>query len=364
MKTLTVTSQRANNYGAVLQAYALQRAQEQIGYSNELLRYYETSPILAPIDYSNAAQIPKTLAMNIFALPKYKQLKRFQKKFDEFRDECLHETRLFTSIDDLRQEYPRADCFITGSDQVWNYHPMRNPFRFLDFGDTKTPRYSFSASLHNYNLTEQEKVYFREKLAHFQGISLREKTAAEYISSFTGYPCQTNMDPVFLLDKNEWRRIEKPYEVPQKFILCYALLGNNKLQETLNNLKRRYNLPIVSLQSSAIRHIKADQFIYDVGPREFIWLIDHADKIVTTSFHGTAFSVIFEKQFYSLTKAVLSERATDLMRLLKLENRIINIKTDNIPDIEDVDYSYATEVIEIEKVRSINYLASFKERLN
>lgn len=356
MKTITVTAQRANNYGAVLQSYALQQVQESLGYQNELLYYLGTTPLFVACSTNSPKQLCKNIVVNWLSLVHIRKMKLLSRKYDEFRNAYLNETRRYYSIEELRADPPEADCYISGSDQVWNLNKERSPYRFLDFGNDTVRRYSYAASMSSYSLSDEEQKYFIERLQRFSGLSIREKSVCEYIQSFTGYKCHTNLDPVFLLGKGKWEKLAQEPKIQGRYILCYAVLGNPSLQKVIDKLKREMKLPVVILQSSSVKHARGDKYVFDAGPREFLGLIKNAFYIVTTSFHGTAFSVIFEKPFCTVIKSTMSDRMTDLLNLLKLSERVITDSA-RIPSI-NIDYSAAMEIVSSENESSLLYLKS------
>lgn len=358
MKTITVTLHRAYNYGAVLQAYALQKVQESLGYDNKLLNYYEKPSLFVKCFSKNPVRFVKNMVMNIIILFHLPKVKKFASQFDDFRKNHLIETKRYESIGQIQANPPVADCYITGSDQVWNFDRKFNVFRFLEFGDEAIAKYSYAASLSCYSFSWKEKSYIKERLKRFEKISVRENTISDYINSFTEIKCQRNLDPVFLLDKEEWERFAKKPRIEEPYILCYAVIGNKELQNIINQIKKTTHLPVVLLQTTAIRQIKADMYIFDADPQEFLGLIQKAEFIVTTSFHGTALSIIFEKNFHTVIKSVLSERMTDLLNLLQLSNRVIGNASEL--SIDPIDYSQARNIMAAEKKIAIAYLESMK----
>lgn len=362
LKTITVTSNCANNYGAVLQAYALQQVQESIGYENKILDYYEPPRLFLKCFSKEPSLLLKNIVMNFFTLIHLRKVKSFKIGFDRFRKQYLKQTRRYDTFDQFCSDIPKVDCFITGSDQVWNINEKLMSYRFLDFETDTILKYSYAASMSNFSLTNQEKRYIREKLKSFNGLSVREEKVQKYFEEFTNFQYQRNIDPVFLLDKETWKNFAKMRRNKEPYILCYVVLGNKNLQKILNQLKKRTHLPIISLQSSAIKHVKADQYIFDADPREFLGLFYHAEFIITTSFHGTAFSIIFEKKFYTLIKSSMSERMKDLLKLFELTDRVLT-KEEKL-SLQEIDYSKTRNIINMEKKSAIEYLKSIQKNKN
>ena len=198
MKTLTVTIHHSTNYGASLQAYALQKALENMGYENEIFEY----------PYRNNNITKKTVkgTLRSYYLKFLKVLRggkteRLSEHFANFHKEKMKLTRIYESMDDLRNDPPVADAYITGSDQVWNLATKNEfiPARFLDFGPKEVKRISYAASVEVLKYSEADKDMVRRCLSAFDGISLREESACEYIKDITGRTTVHVVDPVFLL---------------------------------------------------------------------------------------------------------------------------------------------------------------------
>ena len=195
----------------------------------------------------------------------------------------------------------------------------------------------------------------KEQLKKYITISVREEQGKSFLKKEFNLDSQVNIDPVFLHTKKEWSSLTTPSKlIKEKYILVYFLVGAPILQKVIDKVKEKYKLPVVCLQLTAIKRIKADKYIFDAGPKEFLNLFKNAEFVITTSFHGTAFSVIFEKPFYSVLKnGYRTERFENLLKQLHLENRMI---TDCLGEIESIDYKNISPIIEQKRIESIEYL--------
>jgi Uncharacterized conserved protein len=359
MKIITVTSQKAANYGAVLQAYALQNILISLGHENYLLNFPPKNiTIYKKIDFKNIKTIIRDLILNVYTFIRKKEMKGFFNKFQTFQNEFLKSTIPYETMEEIVNNPPKADIYLSGSDQVFAMNQPIRDIRFLSFGETETKRYSYAASIDSYKLNDEQKKYFVDNLKKFNKISLREPESVEYINSITGYECFTHIDPSFLLKKEQWLKIaESPREIiPEKYILCLPLLGNRNINGILKKLKRITGYPVVCIQTKPVKTVEADYYIYDASPNEFLGLFANAEKIVTTSFHGTAFSLIFEKQFYTLITSYKPERMVSILNLLNIPERIISDEN-NICEC-DIDYTKVNEILENEIEKSYKYLQS------
>ena len=356
-KTLTTTTSRAINYGALLQTYSLHKKIKEMGCQNEVVyvknekpKYFEEIK-----GYSIKPKLIKLLE-NYFKIIRYKKCKRAFNNFLEFSKENIISTPEIMSLNEL--DLDNYDLIITGSDQVFGFGTKKNvnDIRFLKFDNIKAiKRYSYASSFGSYNLNNEEKKYMKEQLKKYATISVREEQGKSFLKKEFNLDSQVNMDPVFLHTKEEWSNlITSDRLVKEKYILVYFLVGAPILQKVIDEVKEKYKLPVVCLQLTAIKRIKADKYIFDAGPKEFLNLFKNAEFIITTSFHGSAFSIIYEKPFYSVLKnGYRTERFESLLKQLHLENRMI---IDYLGEIETIDYKNISTLVERKRIESIEYL--------
>ncbi len=359
MKIVTVTCLRSHNYGAVLQAYALQKTILSLGYENQLLDY--TIDAGAKAKNRSLKAVARNVLLSITRFMNRGKYLRFCNAFRTFVNDNLLLTREYLSIEDLRQNPPQCDCLLTGSDQVFALGNKLVMPRFLDFGGPEILKVSYAASLGSYAMNDADLAYVKERLSGFRKISLREKQGCEYLSKALGLSCITHVDPVFLLPAERWEMIaeEKP-RINGEYILVYPMIGNKNLQHVIEKVKQELGLPVVSLQNKFVKTVKADKYLYDVTVPEYLALIKNASAVITTSFHTTCFSIIFKRPFYSLVGAYKPERAQNVCALLSLDERVIFENATEIPPLT-LDFSEVDAVIEKERARSIEYLSSLRE---
>ena len=355
MKTFTVTYHHTCNYGALLQTYALQHTIESLGHENTVFEYpYATGKKAKP------GASPKALArffyLGFSGFLRRKKMNRLKESFSAFHREHLKLSREYRDMNDLRSDPPAADCLISGSDQVWNLHTLREfiPARFLDFGDEGARRISYAASIEDTDYSDAEKEMVRDYLKRFDRISLREQSAKDYIDGFAGADTVRVVDPVFLLTADEWRKLEKTPRIGGDYILCYQVQSNPRMQEVVDRLKKMTGWKIVSVCNSPIRWIRSDKTFFDVSPEEFIGLYDHASAVVSASFHGAALGILFGKPTYGLVKATRGNRIRELFGLFGTEDYCISgSKTLPFPGegIEGV-----AGILEKERSRALSFL--------
>ena len=358
MRSITVTYHYGTNYGATLQAYALQRTLNALGCDNALLELRYSSP-----KSRQKGRSPLAILRNWY-------LKRLRKKrrtematlreyFREFTAERLSLTKQYESMEELRADPPKAELFITGSDQVWNLtsRPDFIPARFLDFGARDAKRISFAASIEQLNYTEEQKASVKEYLRAFDAISLREESARQYVESFANVQAERILDPVFLLDAKSWRELAKPPRVQTPYILCYQVQRNRNLSKVASRLKRETGLPLVSICNSSVKWIRSDHTFFDVSIEEFLGFYANASIVVTASFHGTAFGLIFGKPTYGIIKAGSQNRIKEILDLFGMDRYAVS-DDDSLAELPTatIDVEDVYERIAVEREKSIDFL--------
>lgn len=345
MKIKTITCHHVYNYGASLQAYALQHYLETLGHEVEIIDFNpwfhcdRYNPFWVPKNaIGRAARIIKILPFMRYIWYPYKAYKGGMFKtwgrkaaFEKFEKEYYHLTPIkYYSYEQLQKKPPRADVYVAGSDQIWNTFSEngKEPSYYLDFGKESIKRISYAASLATSTIKEEYKVFIKEKLARFNAISVREKTGAKLLADIGIDNISVVLDPVFLLDKSEWQQLSLKGNLyglsHDSYVLVYDFLGND---ENLISFVKAYAkeklLKIVSVNDFSERDY-ADININNAGPLEFLALINNAACVVASSFHATAFSVILEKEFYTFNLKGYnnSSRMLDFLSSIGLQERM------------------------------------------
>ena len=241
------------------------------------------------------------------------------------------------------------DVYLSGSDQVWN-PDICSPLFFLEFAK-ESKRISYAASMGKTELSPEKEKLIQEKLVPFERVSVREQECAEVLQKLTDKDISVHIDPTFLIDIEEWRCLEKSYKVKGPYILLYMLYWNDDCKKQVKKLKKKTGLPVYAICSELSR-VYADKRLYDVGVEEFIWLIDHAEYVVTSSFHGVALSTIFEKRFSAVINPAIPSRIEHILRLLGLPR----VRIDELDKTDLFDYETVNVKIKKERQRSVEYL--------
>ena len=293
MKICTITCQNAYNYGARLQTYALAEYLHQQGHDVKVIDYRQ--------DYMRGdvriffwpGSSVKLWGKLILQLPARLRAKLRQPYFDNFSKQYIPLTkRIYWSIDELRAYAPKADVYIAGSDQIWNteFRNGTDPGYYLDFGDNRVLRISYAASFATEYIELSAKEFVKMHLARFDAISVREHSALRILDSL-GYTGIKVLDPVFLLTKSEWLEMADNTGKGDRYVLVYDFMNSPIIRKEAERVAKEKGLKIFSIGDK--RLIYCDKNYIFANPQTFLGLIKNATYIVSNSFHGTAFAIIF-----------------------------------------------------------------------
>lgn len=313
MKIEIITCHTPYNYGAVLQCYATVRFIQQMGCYAEIINY-QTPSIASPLYY-------KVIR---YCLRKVDFIK-CKKIFGQFLRNNIPLTHDYHSYNELEQDVPIADIYIAGSDQIWNIHLKNGNDKafFLEFIPQNKKKISYASSLGEVSLDDKQLKYFKEKLAGFDAISVREKRSAEIFKENHICDAKAVVDPVFLLDQQQWENIQKEIKY-EKYVLVYSFYRRKELYEYARKLANELHCKLYVISTLwSDRRFPHDRFIWIPSVEEFVSYFANAENVVTNSYHGVIFSIIFKKNFHVFNSITGMDRIDDLLSQLHLKDRII-----------------------------------------
>lgn len=325
----TITFHRARNYGAVLQAVALQKAIIGLGHDSEVIDY-DNRKISSCYDVIQKSSLKNMLS----SLVRCSDIKHKNVFFDRFLDKELRRSRKVKK-EDLPQLEGEYDKFITGSDQVWNYLLTDSDGAyFLDFVGDSRKKLSYAASFGIGEIPAEKTAWYREMLQGFGYISVREATGGRLVKSIAGMDSVNDLDPVFLLDMPAWKKIMAGRVTDKKYVFTY--MCNEPTLMYAQKLAAERGLKIINVvYSKSILHPEKNigDCRIDVSPEDFLAYLYHAECVVTGSFHATAFSIIFNKQFKVGVPDRVGSRISDLLERTGLQQRVITAGS----SVQDMD---------------------------
>lgn len=328
MKIRIITIHGIPNFGSVFQSYALCNYLQKNGYSDTKLIDY--NPL-----YFNRKSL-RSIAGRVLNARAY--LSR-TKKFRNFVVENIPLTeKSYTDLESLKADNIEADVYIAGGDQLWNiYYDCGNDDAYkLTFAKGK--KISYATSMGKKYFSRDELLKLAELIKDFSAVSVRESSSVELLNS-VNIKAEHSVDPVYLLEKKDYDKFLKPVNQPD-YLLVYLVTPSKLLEECIEFLSKKYNLKVI-LCSGFSKKCTCDEFLKDLGPDEILSYIANARIVLSSSFHATAFSVIFNKDFFTiLPDEHTNERIEDLLRQRELSHRIITDDSNLEIVLNDViDYS-------------------------
>jgi hypothetical protein len=358
-----LTFHGSHNYGSVLQAYALSKKLQMLGHETELIN-------LRPQSQKEAYKIIRDSdrgAHKMFRYLIYPALKKRFDNYERFINEVLPISKKeYTSTEEMKNEEFDYDAYICGGDQIWN--PACQDFEtayYLQFLDkeNKAKKISYSPSLGKTEFSEETLQKIRSWVQGFDSISVRESRGAAIIQKLTEKKVHTVCDPVLLLERDEWEKLAVKPKYKKPYILVYFLENNHGSRELTEYLRKITGYDVVIFNEYIRDFARPYHKAYSASPEEFVGLFMNASLVYTNSFHGTAFSTIFERPFISAI-AVDQENASnnndsrkiDYLKKIGLENRLYTTGKPDINDLLKIDYTEARVKIKKFREYSLEYL--------
>lgn len=340
-----------NNFGTVLQSIALKKYIESKGYNVETVNY---SLAIYKYGVVNLKSIIMRCSVNLMFAPQFfLRSVRFSKFIRTYNTLTSNK---YNSKRALFKNPPKADVYISGSDQIWNprYPCGLDDTFYLKYTDSQN-KMSFASSAGTSDLTEEEYKNLINKISDFKFVSVREKDTKEKLVEMGRDDAIHVCDPVALLSKEEYREMTS-FKSKEKFILVYAINKDPLLEEVVNKLACITKLKMIAIGGFA-KKCKSDMFIRSAGPNEFLGLIDNALFVVTSSFHGLMFSLIFEKQFFIIEPKTNKLRLKSITEITDTNDRIVK-NTEKLEDLVDspIDYEKVSPLFLNFINKSKNYL--------
>ena len=377
IKAGIITLHFSVNYGAVLQCLALTEILKKDGVEVQVINYYPNyakyywEPRKKYLDaikdgilasYKANGKIKDNVVVRCLKALKYAHSMNCKsdfyrgkyEAFNKFRREYLPLTDEIVDISGL--EKLSFDLLITGSDQVWNSDYTNYSFDkayFLNFGKKNVFRIAYAVSTHLYENNEKW-IELLRLIKNIDVISVREENVCKKINEISGQnKAVTVLDPTLLLSASDWSRFEKPCAQQQEYILVYCLHEHDlclRYLEKIKNFSKR--LAVIDISPNKI----SDASIWkgDCDPGEFLSLVHRAKIVITDSFHGTVFSVIYNKEFISISQNTVDTRICDLLNSVGLSKRYKTIY-DDVP-FEDIDYMAVNKRLDQLKSYSLDFL--------
>ena len=360
MKIYTATFFR-DNYGSALQAYALQSKLRELGARPVIVDRKAGVKKLGTLQKLRLFLRPEKNYGLIRKLRRYAQQKMYREKSRKI-NRFISENISVLPFDRAVEEIEKEPCvLLAGSDQVWSTlnHPINGFYLFDYVKADHVRRVSYAASIGISEITPEQCDYYRQVLAPFDVVSLREKKAcAELGPHLQNRVVRQDVDPTLLYDGSFWEKLiqKEGKEAPEEpFLFVYMLRPDKKVIRIAKKIARDCHLKIVYMGLYVNRYAGI-RTIADGGIEDFLYYIKNAQIVVTNSFHGTVFSLLFEKKFVSVRLEGTSSRAEGLLESAGLSDHLIDREEEAVMAGQDYDYGEVRRRLDENRNRSIRYL--------
>lgn len=375
MKIGIITFHFASNYGAVLQCYALQEYLTRRGHNVEVINYRPSYHMVRYAGWKNPFLVAREnwkrnknerkikriyIYIRGFVRGIILSLKQTDgvkyRLFYDFTKKYLNQTQTYRTVKQLRRNPPEDEVYVVGSDQLWN--PDFTDFRFdkayfLDFGTPTTKRLSYAVSMkEEYTEEEMAQLLFLSK--KLNSISIREnnKDFEKNINRMVNI-C---IDPTLLLNSEDYSSLEAERLIQEPYVFVYGLENSEDLNHATRIISKVRGLKVVNGSPHRTKILCECECVYNYGPKEFLSYIKYADYVITNSFHGTAFSILYHKSFVVIPHTKRGRRMTELLSKLNLSARIW--KCESCEWNKNIDYGSVTNKLQELRYNTEKYFNS------
>lgn len=361
------------NYGSQLQSYASLITLQEMGHDVEIIKYKKK---LTPGFIIKS--VPRIFNSSFIKRRKRiyhnKKLAKTNKLYSTIVSNRNHQFKQFINENfqkyvsvsygykNLKNNANKYQIIVVGSDQLWLPSGMASNFYNLMFVPDKIKKVSFATSFGVSNIPEYQKKKTKYYLERFNNISVREDAGKKIVENLTDKKAVVVVDPTMMLTANKWNEIIGDRFIKGKYIFCYFLGNKSEYREQVNEFAKKNNIKVMNL-AYVDEYVESDDYfnnVENVGPFQFLNLIKNAEYIFTDSFHGSVFSIIFQKQFLIFDRFEYNDndsrnsRIDNLTKIFELEDRRYNGNIDAI--FKAIDYKKVLYKLEIERRKTREFL--------
>lgn len=342
------------NVGSNLQAIATSEVLKKAGYDPILINYIPPR-VTCKRYWRDAFKSPQKLIWRILNFPSYYYQKRL------FRQYLAKNTRQSCPIyaeDDFAKLLPKADVYLTGSDQVWNFKWNEGFDSHYFFQGIDGEKVAYAASIGMETLSDQEQELLKQELVNYKKIAVREAQAVNLLNKI-GIKSIQVIDPTLMLNCEQWKSFIEKRIVKNPYLLVYTpynIKDKKQIYKSVRSIADTKGLQVVTFSWDYYGEQLADKTVYYASPGDFLSLMYYADYVVTNSFHGTAFSINLNKQFWVYAPSMFSSRVSSIIRLLGLDDRMIDGDITEEAINNNIDYEQVNQKLEVERARALSFL--------
>lgn len=375
MRKIGLLSVYNHNYGSILQAYAMQMVLKNAGNKVEILLYKKTDMIKQakrllyfPLLKATLKMKWKTLYCRFFHQKTYRGvLCSREDAFSTFIHDNMEFSQVYAGREALINGTKNYDCFVLGSDQVWNPMNLGGDFYTMTFIPDDKVKITYAPSFGVAKIPEKQKAQTKAYLKRIDYISVRESDGVRIVKELTGRQVQQVVDPTILIDRAVWDKKKGERIIKENYIFCYFISANPAYRAFAQRLAQKTGLKLVVIPH-VDEYVKADQCFGDivpegVGPLQFVNLISDASYVCTDSFHGSVFSTLYERPFFTFCRYSsngadsTNSRLYSYLKMIGMENRMYKADHEIIDDdLIAPDFSEAKANLEKMRKESMDYL--------
>lgn len=358
MKVGILTFPNSVSYGACLQMIALQNTVRRMGHEVEIINYH--NPYMKAEKHTDKGRNPLKRAVQRYVRlllhrRLYRNFRRFEQQYVTYYPVCA-----FTEVKRLPEIGQRYDAVICGSDQVWSpYITNTDISYFLDFCDETTKRVAYAPSFGVVKFPAGFEERIAPELQKFHALSARELPGKEMVERLTGRETTMVVDPTWLVDAADWVAMEQPHPAATgDYVLYFVVNQSSELLARCKDFAKQHGLKVVIVGGNPITAAKNKDpmlsYALDVGPDQWLYLVHHAQYVFTNSFHGTAFSVLFERNLYVQVPSHNGSRLRQVLESFGMEDREVR-EGEELTE-SAVNYERARTTFAQLKEQSLTYL--------
>lgn len=357
-KTLGIlTFNRALNYGAVLQTYALKKVCEDLGYEVHTVNYLKAMPEINPnpITVFAATDNKKSAVIKLIRdMMSYPGDQKRWRAFSDFRKNYLSESDVCTTSEEIANL--GYDIYISGSDQIWNYKITGDEFDPVYFGKIPGVKHQivYAASAHDTPFPLNMEISLSDMLADVDApISIREQHLADYVAKQTGVRHPVVLDPTLLAGRGFIDALPEVNKPKKRYIMIYQIDANPASDVSVAALEKHFGYKTYTMTVPRLGSVHGRKGT--AGPEEFLTLLKNAEFLVTNSFHGIALSLLLEKNFYVYDNGGVMTRIDNLLAAVGLTDRKIKMVVDIDPK-NRISYPEVSQKLSVLRETSMQFL--------
>ncbi|MDE6425622.1 MAG: polysaccharide pyruvyl transferase family protein [Ruminococcus sp.] len=362
-----------NNYGSILQAYALQQALKELGYSDcEVISQYDKNPATVKNLFKKLGSLGLTSTIKIgFWKFGFSKMKNRTAAMMNFVNKHLQVSDVNYTEQTIQNANNIYDTFICGSDQIWNPTLTKlNSIYWLTFVKGEKRKIAYAPSIGVKSLIPEQKGIIQHNLSTFNAVSCREISGTRLLNGVLGnHKCKKVVDPTLLVKKQVWDMLSDTSKNEEKYIFVYFLRCGKEQRKIVEKFAQSKNLKIFSMPFLEPEFAEmydlffGDRKVWGASPADFITYIRNAEYVFTDSFHASVFSIIYHRDFYVFPKKgkAQMERLLSLFHENGIEDRIVN-SIEEISTKKTIDWDMVDQMVDSHRKDSQNYLRTALEQ--